>query len=76
MKNIRNIAAIAILSLFFAACGANSEQKSIGGSADTSNVSEGSNAGNETTGSDTTQTMPDSTHNAEGNAKPDGRPQQ
>lgn len=92
MKSIRNIAAVALIAVSFAACTGNNGQKTIGGSVDTSNAVEGSNAGNETTGSgmtnDTTanrngkgdgsggQTTKDSTSNTEGNAKPDGRPQQ
>lgn len=92
MKNIRNIVAIALVTAALSACGGgSSEQKTIGGSVDTMNSVEGSNAGNETTGSpmtnDTTAnqngkstgdngTNKDSTSNTEGNAKPDGRPQQ
>jgi len=89
MKTLRNIAAIALLTASIAACGGNNGQKTIGGSVDTMNSVEGANAGNETTGSpmtnDTTANrngkMPgmgtkDSTNNTEGNAKPDGRPQQ
>lgn len=92
MKSIKNIAAVALLAFALTACGGSpSQEKTIGGTVDTTNVAQGSNAGNETTGSpmtnDTTAkqngkssgqsgTNNDSTTNTEGNAKPDGRPQQ
>jgi hypothetical protein len=90
MKNLKNIVAIAAVAISLSACGGSSEQKTIGGSVDTMNSVEGSNAGNETTGSPMTDTTAnqngqstgnsgtnsDSTSNTEGNAKPDGRPQQ
>jgi hypothetical protein len=52
MKSIRNIAVLALIAASLTACGGSgSESKTIGGSTDTMNSVEGSNAGNETTGS-------------------------
>ncbi|WP_345950088.1 MULTISPECIES: hypothetical protein [unclassified Mucilaginibacter] len=79
MKNIKSLAAIALIAASLTACGGNGgENKNVGGSTDTANAVEGSNAGNETTGSSMTtdSTGKDSTSMSEGNAKPDGRPQQ
>ena len=85
MKTLRNIAALALITASLAACGGNNGQKTIGGSVDTMNSVEGSNAGNETTGSpmtnDTTANRngkkpgmgtKDSTSNTEGNTSPTG----
>ena len=73
MKALRNIAAIAIIAASLTACG-NSENKSIGGSADSSNTSssEGvtSVGGVDSVTSDTTTTDTAS----QGNASPTGRP--
>jgi len=73
MKFIRNIIAIAIVSASLAACSDNSQNKSIGGSADTSdNVSTvGATSVGGLDSSSTDSTKKDS---SEGNASPSGRP--
>ena len=76
MKTIRNIAAIAIIAASaLTACG-NSENKSIGGSADTSNNASTQGVSN-VGGVDSTtanKAGQDSTNSTEGNASPTGRP--
>jgi hypothetical protein len=83
MKTIRNIAALALIAASLTACGGgsgNSDSKTIGGSVDTMNSVEGSNAGNDSTGApmndgaDNSKTK-DSVNSTEGNASPNGRPQ-
>ncbi|MDT3403960.1 hypothetical protein [Mucilaginibacter terrae] len=75
MKLIRNVIGLVLITASFAACSGNSQNKSIGGSADTSeNVSD---VGATSVGG-LDSTSVDSTHRdsseAEGNAKPSGRP--
>jgi predicted small secreted protein len=84
MKTIRNIAALALIAASLTACGGgsgnSSDSKTIGGSVDTMNSVEGSNAGNDSTGApmndgaDNSKTK-DSVNSTEGNASPNGRPQ-
>jgi hypothetical protein len=76
MKIIRNMAALALVTMMLASCGGSGEGKSIGGSADTNqnNSTQGATSvgGMDSTATDTTR---DSTSMSEGNANPDGRPQ-
>jgi hypothetical protein len=77
MKTIRNIAAIAVIAASLTACGS-SENKSIGGSADTTTTKNSSDQGVSSVGGvDSTSantTAKDSTNSTEGNAPPTGRP--
>jgi len=76
MKIIKNMAALAFITVMLASCGGSGEGKSIGGSADTgqNNSTQGATSvgGMDSTATDTTR---DSTSMSEGNANPDGRPQ-
>ncbi|UEG53288.1 hypothetical protein LLH06_20335 [Mucilaginibacter daejeonensis] len=74
MKKLRNIAAIAIVALSLSACGGNSDNKSIGDSADTGQTM--SNEGATSVGGlDTTATDSVTDTTTKGNADPTGRPQ-
>lgn len=74
MKFIRNIIAMALVTASLAACsGSNSQDKSIGGSADTgANVS--SVGATSVGGLDSTSTDSTKTDSSKGNASPTGRP--
>jgi hypothetical protein len=77
MKTIRNIAAIAVIAASLTACG-NTENKSIGGSADTTTTKNASDQGVSSVGGVDSTTAnkagQDSMNSTEGNASPTGRP--
>jgi hypothetical protein len=77
MKILRNIAALAFITVMLASCGGSGEGKSIGGSADTNqnNSTQGATSVGGMDSTAKTGTANDSTSMSEGNAKPDGRPQ-